>query len=211
MLTPFASPSLDTLTPHAHTCIQMQSFKIIISQLSMIIKTHTSFLSQACKTQEAQSRVVGLGHFEFKPPPNEELVHQVQELLFQVSGQFYAPCKNRAFQGPPRPSQRNCYALLIHGGKCPARTPKCDSRRSCAHKAIHSKSNFLVCKRERIARSQPRLVVSFGHISRLMVSQLVLTKQKQQANKHPKARYVSCKTTILRRNSHSVRIFSELS
>jgi hypothetical protein len=32
---------------------------------------------------------VGLGHFKFKPSPTEELLHQVLELLFLVSGQFY--------------------------------------------------------------------------------------------------------------------------
>ncbi len=42
-------------------------------------------------------------------------------------------------------------------------------------------------------------------------SQLVLTKQKQQANQHPYARYVSCKTTILRRNIRSVGSFSKVS
>ncbi len=42
-------------------------------------------------------------------------------------------------------------------------------------------------------------------------SQLALTKQKQQANQHPDARYVSCKTTILRRNIHSVGSFSKVS
>jgi hypothetical protein len=38
-----------------------------------------------------------------------------------------------------------------------------------------------------------------------------LTKQKQQANQHPNARYVSCKTTILRRNRPSIGNFSEVS
>jgi hypothetical protein len=37
------------------------------------------------------------------------------------------------------------------------------------------------------------------------------TKQKQQANQHPNTRFVSCKTTVLQRNSHSVGIFSEVS
>ncbi len=168
MLTPFASASFDTLTPHEHTCIQMQSFKIMISQLSK----HRHLLSQACKTQEAQSRVIGLGHFEFKPPPTEELVHQVGELLFWVSGQFYVPRKNRAFQGLPRPTQRHCYTPLIHGRKCPSRTLKCNLRRSWACKAVHSKSNILVRPREHRARSKPSLVVGFGHISRSMASQL---------------------------------------
>ncbi len=130
---------------------------------------------------------------------------------FQVSDQFQAPCENQAFQGPPRPSQRHCYTPLIHGRKCPSRTPKYDSRRSWAREAVHSKSNFLVCPCEHRARSKPSLIVSFGYISRSIVSQLALTKQKQQANQHPKARYVSCKTTVLRRNSVSVRIFSEVS
>ncbi len=44
-LTPFASASLDTLTPRAHKCIQMLSFKIIISQLSKDI--HLFFLKRA--------------------------------------------------------------------------------------------------------------------------------------------------------------------
>ncbi len=36
-------------------------------------------------------------------------------------------------------------------------------------------------------------------------------KAKQQANQHPNARCVSHKSTILRMNSHSIRIFSEVS
>ncbi len=45
MLTPFASASLDTLTSRAHTCIQMQFFKIIVSQSSKHI--HLFFLKHA--------------------------------------------------------------------------------------------------------------------------------------------------------------------
>ncbi len=42
-------------------------------------------------------------------------------------------------------------------------------------------------------------------------SQLALTKQKQQANQRPDARYVSCKTTVLRRNIRSIGSFSKVS
>ncbi len=45
----------------------------------------------------------------------------------------------------------------------------------------------------------------------LKVSYLALTKQKQQANQRLDARYVSCKTTVLRRHIRSVGSFSKVS
>jgi hypothetical protein len=42
---------------------------------------------------------------------------------------------------------------LIGGRKCPPRTPKCDSQRSWACKAIYSKSDLLVCTCKKGAQS----------------------------------------------------------
>ncbi len=64
----------------------------------------------------------------------------------------------------------NCYPPIIDALKLPQGTPKCDSRQSCAHKPIHSKSDAPVCVRKCHTKKEPSMTVSLADISWMALS-----------------------------------------
>ncbi len=90
---PLQVSSLDTLTPHPHSvkCASIYSYNFSIIKIHII-----SFFASQLNCLRCRVGPIGLGHFEFKPSPTEELG---QKLLFQVSGHFYAACKHKSLPG----------------------------------------------------------------------------------------------------------------
>ncbi len=77
-----------------------------------------------------------------------------------------------AFQGPPRPSQRQHCVPIINGNIGPPRTPKCDSWRSWARESANSNPGAR-------ARVPPQEGVQSGRWLWTVIIQLALTAQRQ--------------------------------
>ncbi len=89
--------------------------------------------------------------------------------------------RERAFQGPPRTSQRIAARQSLTAKKIFLRTLKCHLQRSWARDPEDSKSKPMVRARERQADGEPSLVVGRGHVSWTMLSLVAPTRQNQLA------------------------------
>ncbi len=130
---------------------------------------------------------------------------------FLESGQFYTRPQARSIPGTTKPK----LASLLHANHWRRETPHKDPKEWLAAELVlrcHKvQERFPGAPAWAMIRKQAQSGCWLWPHQLLDGSYLALTKQKQQANQHPNARYVSHKTTILRRNSRFIGIFSEVS
>ncbi len=130
---------------------------------------------------------------------------------FLESGQFYAHPRTRSLPGTTKAK----LASLLHANywwwEMTHKDPKAQLAVELALRCHRLQEQFPGTPTWAMSQKGAQFGCWLRPHQLLNGSQLALTKQKQQANQCPNAMYVFCKTTILRRNSPSVGIFSEVS
>ncbi len=158
---------------------------------------------------------ISLGHFEFKiqlhkNPPLLRSYYKNENFFFFESGQFY----ERPRASLPGTNKAKLASLLHTDHRQQIMTHEDPEVRLAVELALRCRrlpEQFPGAPALVMSRKQAQTGRRLWPHQLLDGSQLAITKQKQQANQHPNARYVSCKTTILRRNIRSVGSFLKVS